>query len=80
MKKALLLALVLVPSVALAGGAGEKQDKKRDGLICREMAETGSRLSTKRVCMTREQWDQSRRETRETIERAQTRQTNPTGG
>ncbi|MEA3004083.1 MAG: hypothetical protein QOH81_2871 [Sphingomonadales bacterium] len=78
MKKALLLALVLIPSVALA--AGEKQDKKRDGLICREMGETGSRLGTKRVCMSREQWEQNRRDAREATEQAQSRQWNPKGG
>ncbi|MDB5690956.1 MAG: hypothetical protein JWO81_19 [Alphaproteobacteria bacterium] len=79
MKKALWLGLVLIPGVALAGNAGEKQDKKRDGLVCRETGETGSRLGSKRVCMTREQWDQNRRDAREMTEQAQSHQTNPKG-
>ncbi|HEX4737854.1 MAG TPA: hypothetical protein VH331_09855 [Allosphingosinicella sp.] len=80
MKTAALLCLVLIPGIALAAGnAGGKQDKKHDGLICRDVAETGSRLSSERVCMTKEQWEESRREARQTIERAQTQQTNPKG-
>ena len=79
MKKAVFLGLALIPAVALAANAGDKQDKKRDGLICRESLETGSRLSSKRVCMTREQWEASRRDAREAIEQAQIRQTNPKG-
>ena len=79
MKKAVLLSLVLVPGIALAANGDGKQDKKRDGLICRESLETGSRLSSKRVCMTREEWEASRRDAREAIEQAQIRQTNPKG-
>ena len=79
MKKALLLGLALIPAIALAANVDDKQDKKRDGLICRETAETGSRLSSKRICMTREEWDANRRETRQMVERAQTQQTNPKG-
>lgn len=80
MKKAALLCLALFPGVAFAAGnAGDKQDKKHDGLICREIDTTGSRLETQRVCMTKEQWEQSRREARQTVERAQTQQTNPKG-
>ena len=78
MKKAVLLGLALIPCVALAAN-GDKQDKKRDGMICRDLDETGSRLSTKRVCMSREDWEASRREARQNIEQAQTRQWNPKG-
>jgi hypothetical protein len=79
MKKSVLLGLVLIPGVALAANAGDRQDK-RTGLICRETAETGSRLSSKRICMTREQWDQARRDARDAVDQAQMRQTNPKGG
>jgi hypothetical protein len=78
MKKAVFVGLALIPAIALAT-TGDKQDKKRDGLICRESVETGSRLSTKRVCMSREEWEASRREARQVIERAQTQQWNPKG-
>jgi hypothetical protein len=80
MKKALLLAFALIPSVALAGSVGDKQDKKRTGPICREVGETGSRLGTKRICMSREQWEAQRRDAREAVDAAQMRQTNPKGG
>jgi nicotinamide mononucleotide (NMN) deamidase PncC len=75
----LLGGALLIPSVALAATAGNKQDKKHDGLVCRDIAETGSRLASKRVCMTKEQWDENRRDARQSIERAQTQQTNPKG-
>ena len=79
MNKLPLLGLALIPAVALAAGSGDKPDKRND-LICRESLETGSRLATKRICMTREQWDASRREARDVVEQAQTRQGNPKGG
>jgi hypothetical protein len=79
MKKALLLGFIVIPGIALAANVSDKQDKKGTGLICRESVETGSRLSTKRVCMSREEWEANRREARQTIEQAQTRQWNPKG-
>lgn len=39
--------------------------------LCRSMLETGSRLKAQRVCMTRAEWDQQRREQRMSIERGQ---------
>jgi hypothetical protein len=78
MKTAILLSLALVPGVVLAA-ANDKQGKKHDNLICRDIGETGSRLASQRVCMTKEQWEESRREARQSIERAQTQQTNPKG-
>jgi nicotinamide mononucleotide (NMN) deamidase PncC len=78
-KSLLLVAALLIPSVALAADAGGKQDKKHDGLVCRDIAETGSRLASNRVCMTKEQWEENRRDSRQSIERAQTQQTNPKG-
>lgn len=40
-------------------------------MICRSIAQTGSRLGRQRVCQTAGQWQQSRRDTRGAIERAQ---------
>jgi nicotinamide mononucleotide (NMN) deamidase PncC len=80
MRKVMLLGLALIPSIAwAAGNAGDNQDKKRSGMICRELEETGSRLSTKRICMTKEQWEAARRDARQAVEQAQTRQWNPKG-
>src|SRR4051812_26947037 len=62
MNKAVLLGLLLIPGSAWAGTSSENpKEKKGDGLICRDVAETGSRLAGHRVCMTREQWELARR-------------------
>jgi nicotinamide mononucleotide (NMN) deamidase PncC len=79
MKTAMLLCLALIPGVAAAAGTSDKHDKKQDGLICRDIEETGSRLSSKRVCMTKEQWEDNRRQAREATDRAQTNQIPPKG-
>jgi hypothetical protein len=79
LKALLSTAAILLPGAALAAGSDTgKQDKKHDGLICRDIAETGSRLSSKRICMTKDQWEASRRDARDAIDR--THQTNPKGG
>jgi hypothetical protein len=80
MTKLFLLGFLLLPGAALASTPGEKPAKPQDGLICRQIEETGSRLGGKRVCLTREQWEASRREARAAVERAQTMQSNPCGG
>jgi nicotinamide mononucleotide (NMN) deamidase PncC len=81
MKRVFALMLLLVPGIAFAAGNDQgKQDKKHDGMICRDLDTTGSRLETRRVCMTREQWEQQRHDARELIDRAQNQQTNPKGG
>jgi hypothetical protein len=40
--------------------------------VCRMVRETGSRLSQNRICMTRAEWDQYRRQMRQNIDQAQT--------
>ena len=45
--------------------------------ICRNSGEIGSRLNRTRVCRSRQQWEDMRRDQRNTIDRAQ-RQFNPT--
>ena len=72
MKKAIWLGLALIPTVALAQNAApEKQDKKRQGLVCRDVTLTGSRLDSKRVCMTKEEWEENRTQARQDIEHIQ---------
>lgn len=46
-------------------------DEDPNETICRVVTETGSRLNRSRVCMTRAQWAQHRRETRANVERQQ---------
>jgi nicotinamide mononucleotide (NMN) deamidase PncC len=71
MKTIVWLGLAMIPGIALAASPPEKQDKKHDGMVCRDVAQTGSRLDVKRVCMTKEEWEEARRQARESIEKVQ---------
>jgi invasion protein IalB len=42
-----------------------------DRVICERVEETGSRLASKRVCMTSQQWAEKRQRDREATERVQ---------
>jgi hypothetical protein len=62
---------------ALAGAPSERttstEETANSGseVVCRVLKVTGSRLGGKRTCMTRDQWDQQRRDQRQSVERAQ---------
>lgn len=74
--------LLLVCALAAAGQAAAAPRhgaKDPDDIICRELPLSGSRLDSRRVCMTRRDWDEQRREARETIDKAQRQQVNPQG-
>lgn len=76
---AIIGALVLVPAAAAA------EEKKADAkdpsrIICEKQEVLGSRLATKRVCMTAAEWEIRRREDRETIDKAQVNRQGPNGG
>ena len=84
MLKIVALGLLFVPSLALAAVGGDaaptaSSTDKGSKMICREIDETGSRLGGKRVCMTRDQWEEQRRTARSAVEHAQTQQANPCG-
>ena len=49
--------------------AKPKPDNKR--VVCEEESEIGSRLATKRVCMTAEQWKQSEQDARDATNQQQ---------
>lgn len=69
-----LLACAAAPALSqVAPDASVKTAKPKDAkrLICETFGETGSRLSTKRVCMTAEDWRAQRQDHRNDIERAQ---------
>jgi Spy/CpxP family protein refolding chaperone len=55
--------------------------KKADGnkVICRVVQEIGSRLAEKRVCLTREQWQQQKEIERQNLDKIRIR-TGPDGG
>ena len=52
------------------GGSSAGADKQ----ICRSVADTGSRLGHTRACHTAQEWAELRRQTRQNIDRIQTRQ------
>jgi len=54
------------------GGGADEANLDPNETVCQTVAETGSRLSRARVCMTRAQWAEQRRLTRQGTERAQT--------
>jgi hypothetical protein len=55
--------------------------KKSDGtkVICRELGETGSRLASKRVCLTRDQWRDQAQTQRTDLDKAQRIRVGPDG-
>lgn len=73
MKKLIIVgaALIAAPVAAQTSPPAANQDDPSQ-MICRMITETGSRLNRTRVCMTRAQWAQQRREMRDNVERAQT--------
>lgn len=60
--------------------ASTKKVKDPNKVICQRIEEIGSRLSSKRVCMTAQQWEEQRRQQRENIEDMQRRQNEPSIG
>jgi hypothetical protein len=46
--------------------------------ICEDLTVIGSRLARKRICATRAEWEQKRRDDREATEKAQTQLCSPT--
>jgi hypothetical protein len=63
------------PNAAVASAAGDPTQ-----VVCERVEQIGTRLDTKRVCMTRAQWAEQRRLTRETVEKAQQTRCNGEGG
>ena len=70
-----LLAACGVGTVAAplsAGQADSKSAKDPNEWICQKQPVIGSRLTTRRVCATRAEWDEKRRLDRDAIDKAQT--------
>lgn len=74
----LVAGMALLPAVATAGE--KKADKDPNRMVCEKQEVVGSRLATKRVCMTAAEWEAKRREERQMIDRSQIQQRGPTGG
>lgn len=80
MKKLILIAALLVPSgAALAESGSNSGASARKGaqMVCRPIKETGSRLSKRKLCLTREQWAEQKRIMRSDLNQAQTRRNEP---
>lgn len=85
MKKLIVLALLLTPSAVSAQAPGAtKASSARARLdpnetVCRRIREIGSRIAIRRDCMTRQQWEEHRRQTRHNVDRAQLTRVLPGG-
>lgn len=80
MKKLILILALVAPSGALAesdSGTGAKSKRSGTQMVCRPIAETGSRLSKRKLCLTREQWAEQKRIMRSDLNQAQTRRNEP---
>lgn len=78
------VAMVIVAALALIPVAASAEDKKPEAkdpnrIICERQGVVGSRLATKRVCMTAAEWEIRRREDREAVEKAQVNRRGPDG-
>ncbi|MDF7775091.1 hypothetical protein P1X14_07525 [Sphingomonas sp. AOB5] len=67
------LALTSMSTPAIAqDGKPAKDARDPNRMICRTEDVIGSRLGSRRVCLTASQWEDLRRDTRQTTERVQT--------
>ena len=79
MRKLAILSVLLVSgAAAMAQGPSVAPAAERVGpnndpnqVVCINQAEIGSRVSRRRVCRTRAQWDELNSQTRQVVERAQ---------
>ena len=87
------VAVLCFPAAAAAGEArpvAEKRvkpianttlSKSKDGMVCKLVLRTGSRLGEKKVCKTKEEWDVITQDARQATERRQIFMTSdPSGG
>jgi hypothetical protein len=83
MKRLVFAALLVGAAPVLAqtqSAAPASATNDQDRIICEKIRETGSRISTKKVCMTKLQWEEKRRRDRESLEDAQNRSLEPNSG
>jgi Flp pilus assembly protein TadB len=79
MRIAMLMAAACTAGAMLASAAAAMPAKKQDTekVICRTIDELGSRLASKRVCLTRSQWRQQQEMQRQNLDKAQRSRTGP---
>jgi hypothetical protein len=71
MQIVLIFALVAAPTVAGKEHRPVKRGSDPNRVICRTEEVIGSRLASKKTCLTATQWEQLRRDQRDTVERIQ---------
>lgn len=71
--RATVAALVLLGLISTAAIAGEKKEEAKDPnrMVCEKQQVVGSRLASKRVCMTAGEWAAKRLEERQAIDKTQ---------
>jgi invasion protein IalB len=73
-----LTTLPSAPALAQEQQQNQQQQAKKaadpNEVVCEKQQEIGSRIATDRVCMTRSQWAEQRRLTRQDIDKVQTQQ------
>jgi hypothetical protein len=77
LKPAMIALLLLAPAAPGAAFAPDKPKAHANPMICRDLQATGSRLATNRVCMTKDQWENARRETQNAVMYGQNRLIRP---
>lgn len=66
------LALTLPAAAQDAAPSHGKKARDPNEVICEKQEVLGSRLATRKICMTRSQWDEQRHSDRELLEKSQT--------
>lgn len=76
------LCLSVATGLIVVAGAQSREREKRDPneMVCEKQTVLGSRLATRRICMTRSQWAERRMLDRQTVDRSQTQLCVAVGG
>ena len=64
-----ICSVALAATAATAAPSSKKNDPNK--IVCKTIAETGSRLNKTRACHTVAEWAELRRQTKQTVERIQ---------
>ena len=71
MIKLIIVGAALVATAAVARNPQGSSRGDSNETTCRIISDTGSRLARSRICMTRAQWEEHRRNTRQDVDRSQ---------
>ena len=75
----IIAAMALIPAASAMAEEKKPEAKDPNRIICEKQEVLGSRVATKRVCMTAAEWEIRKREDREAIEKAQVNRRGPDG-